>query len=306
MKLKKTLCFILIFCCFQSASILAEEEHGEHHDSHGKQIEIGKDAQMISQIAIDTVSPQAIKKTIEVYGKLIPQEDKVAHIHPRFSGILKDINKGVGQIVQRGEVLAIVESNQGLQPYEVRSQLEGRIVSRHGSLGEFVSDQTELYFIADLSTLWAEFQIYRDNFDQVAIEQKIKIIVDQEKEPILAKVSYISPITDEATQSKVIRAMIPNSQNKLRPGLFISAQLTVAETQVKHAVKRLALQTLDGSDVVFLNEGDIFKVSPIKIGIMDHEFAEILSGVSTGQKYVSENSFIIKAEIEKSGADHEH
>ena len=276
------------------------------YDSYEGRVEIDESARKVAAIGIDSVGPRTIRKTVEIYGKLIPQEDKVAHIHPRFSGIIKEIKKAVGQEVQRGEVLAVVESNQGLQPYEVRSQIAGIIISRHGSLGEFVSDQNELFVVADLSSLWAEFQIYRDDFDLASVGQALKVVVENGRDPLLARVSYVSPVTDETTQSKVIRAMIPNAESKLRPGLFITGELTVAENSVPLAIKRTGLQTFRDWNVVFLNEGDLFQAIPVELGKMDSDYVEVLSGVSEGQRYVSENSFIIKADIEKSGASHDH
>ncbi|TFH28902.1 MAG: hypothetical protein E4H00_07960 [Myxococcales bacterium] len=72
------------------------------------------------------------------------------------------------------------------------------------------------------------------------------------------------------------------------------------------AVKVTALQTIRDWTVVFAQFGDLFELRPIEIGRRDDEMVEVLSGLHAGQRYVSDNSFILKAELGKSAASHDH
>ncbi len=289
---------------------LSAEYKGKNYswefDSFEGRTELSESAIRAAKLAIDVAGPKRIERRIEVYGKLMPREDKVAHIIPRFPGVLREIKKGLGDSVEKGEVLAVVESNQSLQPYEIRSQIAGVVIERHATLGEFVSDSRDCFVVADLSQLWADFQIYRDDFQQASVGQKIRVIIGDNLSPVDTALSYISPLTDEATQSKVIRAVVPNQNLTLRPGLFVTGELTVQSNEVSVAVKRSALQTFRDWDVVFLTNGHVFQAMPVELGQVDDEHAEVISGISAGEQYVSENSFIVKADIEKSGASHDH
>jgi cobalt-zinc-cadmium efflux system membrane fusion protein len=281
------------------------EKYDWHYSSHEGRTELSKAALKVAQLAFDKAGPRDISNNIRVYGKLLPNENNVAHIVPRFPGVVKDISKMLGDSVEKGEVLAIIESNQSLQPYEIRSQIDGVVVKRHATKGEFVSDSREIFIVADLSEVWADFQVYRDDIEPIELGQEIEIDFDDASQAA-AKISYISPIIDEATQSKLVRAVLENPSGKLRPGLFVSGVITSKLTTVPIAVKREALQKFRDWDVVYITDGHSFQAMPVELGRKDRNFVEVLSGLEPGDKYVTRNSYIIKADIEKSGASHDH
>ncbi len=275
------------------------------YQSHEGRTELSAEALKIAKISTEIAGPREIANLTQVYGRLLTNQDRVAHVRPRFPGVVRAITKELGDRVEKGDVLALVESNQSLQPYEIRSQVTGEIIARHATLGEFVSDDRELFIVADLSQVWADFQVYRDDFDQIEKGQQIKVDLGGEK-LIEATVRYVAPVTDEATQSKLVRAVIPNPEGKLRPGLFVSGTLVSNQTPVPLAVRREAIQTFRDWKVVYLTDGHSFQAMPVELGRRDSQYVEILSGLSPGDNYVARNSFIIKADIEKSGASHDH
>lgn len=275
------------------------------YETHEGRTELSDEALKIAKLEFAVAGPQRIAHTARVYGRILPDENRVAHIFPRFAGVVKEIRKSLGDPVAKGEVLAVVESNQGLQPYEIRSQVAGIVIKRHATLGEFVPDTRELLVVADFSEVWADFQVYRDDFGPIEKGQKITVDFGDGSE-IPATVTYISPLTDEVTQSKLIRATLPNPDGTLRPGLFISGVLSSADDLVAVAVTREALQTFRDWDVVYLSDGHIFQAVPVTLGRRDSKYVEILSGMAAGDRYVARNSFIVKADIEKAGASHDH
>ena len=274
-------------------------------DSFEGRTVLSEEALKIANLEYETVQSHEIENSTRVYGRLIPNEDKVAHLIPRFSGVVTEIHKSLGDKVSKGEVLATVESNQALQTYHIRSQIEGVVIKRHATLGEFVSDSREIFVVADLSEIWADFQVYRDDVGPISVGQRISIDLGSGGE-IPATVSYVSPITDSATQSKLIRAILPNKNGALRPGLFVSGILSSSQRTVPLAVRREAIQSFRDWNVVYLKDGHVFQAMPVKIGQKDSKYVEILSGLKEGDRYVSKNSYIIKADIEKSGAAHDH
>lgn len=281
------------------------ETYSWQYDSFEGRTELSDEALEVAKLGIETAGPHGISSVTRVYGRLIPNEDKVAHVIPRFPGIVREVKKSLGDKVEKGETLAVVESNQSLQPYEIRSMVDGVVIKRHATLGEFVSESREIFVVADLSEIWAEFQVYRDDFGPIEKGQEVTIDLGDGVQ-VAAKVNYVSPVTDEATQSKLIRAVLPNPSGSLRPGLFVSGVLAGAETKVPVAVKRSAIQTFRDWNVVYLTDGHIFQAMPVELGRRDTKYIEIISGIAEGDRYVSENSFIVKADIEKSGASHDH
>ena len=289
-----------------------EHGHGHGHRDHEEEgevegrTELSPNAVKAAEIGFDVAGPQVIAQSAVVYGQITPNDDHVAHIHPRFPGIVKQINKSLGDTVKSGDVLAVVESNQSLKEYEVRSQLGGVVIERHLTLGEYVAEDQQLFIVADLTQVWADFHVYRDDFSAAAVGREILIDADDGGVAISATVTYVSPVTDTVTQSKRIRAVISNTDGRLRPGIFIKGILRGSESEVPIAVRREALQTFRDGNVVFVTDGHIFQAAPVEVARKDSKYAEILSGITAGQKYVSRNSYIIKADIEKSGASHDH
>lgn len=281
------------------------KDYAWKYQSHEGRTELSDEALKIANISVEVAGAQEISNVTNVYGRLLLNQDRLLHLRPRFPGVVKEIKKELGDKVSRGEILAIVESNQSFQPYEIGSPIAGVVIARHATIGESVSDDKEIFVVADLSEIWADFQVYRDDFGQIERGQLIKIDFGG-KAPLEAIVKYVSPLTDEATQSKLVRAVIPNADGNLRPGLFVSGILASNTTTVPIAVRREAIQTFRDWKVVYLTDGHAFQAMPVELGRQDSNYVEILSGISQGDRYVARNSFIIKADVEKSGATHDH
>lgn len=88
--------------------------------------------------------------------------------------------------------------------------------------------------------------------------------------------------------------------------MTVSAEVTVAARQVPLAVKETGLQRFRDFTVVFTQVGETYEVRMLELGARDGRYAEVLKGLKPGSPYVSEQSFLIKADIEKSGASHDH
>ena len=124
--------------------------------------------------------------------------------------------------------------------------------------------------------------------------------------PIEVKLSYISPVGNADTQSALARATLPNDQARLKPGLFVTARLVLSAKQASVVVKNSAIQTLENRNVVFVRSGTKFEARDVELGARDPEQVEVLFGVADGDVYAGRNSFVVKAEIGKGSAAHEH
>jgi len=282
------------------------QTHIWDYDSFEGRTEISPEMSREAGIEIESAGPGQISPEVRVYGRLLPNQDKVFHANPRFPGVIKEVRASLGKRVKAGDVIAVLESDQSLQRYEVRSLIDGSVVEKHATLGEHVTEGTELFVIADLSEVWADFQAYGAEAEEIAEGQEVLISLPNVKERVLGTVVYISPISDEATQSKLIRAILSNPEGTLRPGIFVSGILRPKGEQVPLVVTREAIQTFRDWKVVFLTDGKVFQAMPVELGRQDSRSVEVLSGISRGASYVSKNSYLIKADIEKSGAAHDH
>lgn len=279
-----------------------KSEKKEHSDA----IALSDAKILAAGIELAKASAGVLRDSLLLNGIVQPNQEALVQVTPRFPGIVREVRKRIGDRVQKGDILAIVESNQSLTTYELKASLGGTVIDRQTSLGEFVSEQKSAFVIADLSTVWVDFSVYRRDLRRVRVGDQVLIDPADGGKPIEAKISYLSPVGSSDTQSALARAMVPNSDQRLRPGLFITGRLTLSAKTVNIVVKSSALQTLENRNVVFVRNGEKFEARDVEIGDRDQEFVEITFGVVEGEMYAAQNSFIVKAEMAKGTAEHEH
>lgn len=256
-------------------------------------------------IELATAGPAVLRDSLLLNGMVQPNQESLVQVTPRFPGIVREVRKRIGDQVQKGDVLAIVESNQSLTPYELKASLAGTVIDRQTTLGEYVSEQKPAFVVADLSTVWIDFSVYRRDLGRAHVGDQVFIDPADGRPPIEAKISYLSPVGSSETQSALARATVANPDQRLRPGLFVTGRLTLSERNVAVAVKSSALQTIDNQTVVFVRNGDKFEAREVEIGERDPQLAEVTFGVLEGDKYAARNSFILKSEMGKGAVDND-
>jgi cobalt-zinc-cadmium efflux system membrane fusion protein len=256
-------------------------------------------------IELVKASPGVLRDSLSLNGMVQPNQESLLQVTPRFPGIVREVRKRIGDHVEKGDVLAVVESNQSLTLYELKAVLAGTVIDRQTTLGEYVSEQKPAFVIADLSTVWLDFSVYRRDLTRVRIGDQVFIDPADGGPAIEARVSYLSPVGSSDTQSALARAVVPNSEQRLRPGLFITGRLTLSAKQVGVAVKSSALQTIENRTVVFVRSGEKFEARDVELGERDSEFVEITFGVLEGDVYAARNSFIVKSELAKGPPDND-
>jgi membrane fusion protein, heavy metal efflux system len=256
-------------------------------------------------IELAKASAGVLRDSVLLNGMVQPNQESLLQVTPRFPGIVREVRKRIGDHVEKGDVLAVVESNQSLTLYELKAALAGTVIDRQTTLGEYASEQKPAFVIADLSTVWVDFSVYRRDLTRVRIGDQVFIDPADGGPAIEAKVSYLSPVGSSDTQSALARAVVPNSEQRLRPGLFITGRLTLSAKKVGVAVKSSALQTIENRSVVFVRNGEKFEARDVELGERDSEFVEITFGVLEGDVYAARNSFIVKAELAKGPPDND-
>lgn len=294
----------------EEQEVHAEEtgEHGEHEGDHGslERITLHDDAPILKRLKVETAGPGAIMQEIELPGEIVLNADRVAHIVPRFAGIAQAVKKDLGDRVEAGEVLALIQSNQSVAPYEVKSLVPGTIIEKHVTLGEFVRDDADIYVVADLSTVWAKIAVYAKYLTNIKRGQVVRFTASGIDQAIEGTIDYVGPIVGERTRTGFARVVLTNPRGVWQPGLFVTARIAIAEEQVAIAVPDAAVQTIEDKPVVFVKEGEAFEIRPVTTGRSDGKTVEILEGLKLGEQYVAAESYIFKAEFGKGEAGHEH
>jgi len=279
--------------------------HGAHGHNEGS-VELSDAKVAAAGIELEKAGPGVLRDSLLVNGILQPNQEAMVQVTPRFPGVVREVHKRIGDHVDKGALLAKVESNQSLTVYELKAPIAGTIIDRQLALGEHVGEQKPAFVIADLSTVWVDLSIYRRDLKRVTVGAAISIDPEDGGPPIDAKVSYLSPVGNSDTQSGLARAIVSNEGQRLRPGLFVTARVLMGEKPVGVAVKSSALQTHENRTVVFVRNGDAFEPRDVEIGERDAALVEVTFGLLEGDVYAARNSFVIKAELGKGSAAHEH
>lgn len=163
-----------------------------------------------------------------------------------------------------------------------------------------------MYVIADLSTVWAEVAIYPADLNSVKTGQKVKVKATALNAEADGVISYVGALLGEQTRTAKARVTLRNPDQRWRPGLFVTVEVVQSEAQVPVAVPVAAIQTLRDWKVVFVRVGDLFEARPVELGRSDGTLVEIIKGLAPGMRYAASNSFVLKADIGKAGASHDH
>lgn len=290
------------------------ERKGEHEghkdggdDDHGKEgVELSDAKIAAARIKLEKAASGVLRDSIVLNGILQPDQEKLVQVTPRFPGIVKDVRGKVGDRVDKNNVLARVESNQSLTVYDLVAPISGTIIDRQIALGEYVGEQKVAFTIADLSSIWVDFSVYRRDLNRVRVGDTVVIDPEDGRPAIEARIGYISPVGNSDTQSALARAVVTNDGQRLRAGLFVTGRVFLRQKPVGIAIKSSAIQTFENRTVVFVRDGDRFEPRSIEIGDRDQDHVEITSGLKEGDVYAADNSFVIKAELAKGSASHEH
>lgn len=209
---------------------------------------------------------------------------------------------------QKLSAMGLTPSTEGgqLASLPLRSPLTGSVIAKDVTVGESVGPADVLFTVADLSSVWVDITVPAQSVAALRPGQKVRVHVPSTGQHADGNVSYVGPVVGGENRSAKARVVLPNRGGSWRPGLFVNVQLETAEMIVPVAVRAESLQTFRDWNVVFIQVGNQYEVRPLELGRRDEEWVEVTAGLEPGQKYVAKNSFILKADVLKAGASHDH
>ncbi len=327
-------------------------------------------------IEIRSAGPAKIKSSLQLIGDIKLNGDRTVLIVPRLAGVVELANANAGDVVKKGQVLAVIfspaladqrgellaaqkrlalaettferekklfegkisaeqdflqarnamseaeitvrgaqqklsaigglSSGSNLTRYEIRAPISGTIVEKNLSVGQAIKEDANIFTLADLSSVWAEMTVYAKDMNVIHVGQKVIVKSAEFNSGASGVISYVGALAGEQTRTARARVVLPNPNSAWRPGLPVNIEVEAAEAEVAVAVSTDAIQTLRDWSVVFGRYDNAFEARPLKLGRSDGKMVEVLKGLSAGEKYAARNSYVIKADIGKAGASHDH
>ncbi|HHH10594.1 MAG TPA: efflux RND transporter periplasmic adaptor subunit [Sorangium sp.] len=354
-----------------------DDEHGEHGE-HNDHVELSDEQLTEAGVVVAPASGGKVVVTIDLPGEIALNGEATAHVGPRVGGTVRAVKCKLGDVVNKGDVLAVLDSadvaqmhgevqaarerltlakanyqrikklfdekitsqkdyvaakqayaetkvalrsaQRGLRAktggsgnaggYALVAPLSGTIVGWHIGVGEVLAEDARAFTIADLSSVWVNVTVYAKNLPRVRIGQRALVRAEGIEQPTEGRISYLSRTVQEITRSATARVVLEDPGEAWRPGLFVTAEVEVDEVEAHVVVAAEAVQRLEGKHVVFVRDGNELEARPVVLGRHGHSgeqrVVEIVSGLTPGELLVVKNSFIIKAELGKGSAGHEH
>jgi cobalt-zinc-cadmium efflux system membrane fusion protein len=275
-----------------------------HFESYEGRAEIPDRLLALSGVETETAGPQTLTLTKTVYGIISKAEDSVFHVHAPYPGIVQSVLVNTGDKVKKGQRLLTVLNQQTLQTYSVTSPAAGEVTLRPVKKGDH-TDMGTLVEVSDLSRVWVEMSMFPQDIEAISKGMKVKVSDLHGEQSAVTELDYLSP---QMTGGHIARARgtLKNTEGNWRPGMHVIAKVITEKIEVPLAVRRSALQTFREMPVVFARFGNLFEVRMVQLGQQDDEYIEVTGGLNPGTDYVTQNSYLLKAEVLKDGASHDH
>jgi cobalt-zinc-cadmium efflux system membrane fusion protein len=280
-----------------------DEKHSWNYDSFEGRVTIPAASAQAAGVQVSQAGPQTIRDVLRLYGRVALNPEAVREVSARFPGTVRSVEVTAGANVQAGAVLAKVESSESLQVYSVTAPVGGTVTERRTNAGQAAGSEP-LFVVADLKQLWVELSVFPKDVARIRIGQRVRIKAVDGEQASDAEIVRIAPAGVGANQALKVWARLKSAE--FTAGQYVNAEVLVGGAQVPLAVKADALQAFRDFTVVFERIGETYEVRMLELGRNDGEYVEVLGGLKPGVEYVSENSYLIKADIEKSGASHDH
>jgi len=296
----------LLVCVALAACGKREPEREESEQTEAAE---GMEHAQITQAAATNVGievreaqPASIRDVLVLYGVVQANGERIRNVSARFPGVVRTVQRAMGETVKAGEVLATVESNDSLKTYSLTAPIGGVVTARNVNPGETVGEGT-IFVVADLSTVWIDLALFPRDSQRVTPGQSVHVTAVQGEQSGTARLIWVSPLGTSENQSISVRAVLDNTTRQWAPGLYVTGEVLLGESEAAVTVASAALQTMEDRPVVFVEVPSGFEARAVKVGRTSGDLTEILDGLQAGERYAAANSFVIKAEIEKAGAE---
>lgn len=195
----------------------------------------------------------------------------------------------------------------------IRAPIAGVISQKDIVVGENVQLADQVFTIEQLKDLWLEFNLTHQYSAQLQTGQNVSFKINGSDQRYSAEVQSLTSQADVQTGRLVVRAKLKQQSAELRPNVMVNVLLADSGTKKALRVQKSAVQSIEGKDSIFIVESEQkgqvhLKAQALKLGqaSSDGQWLEVLSGLEAGQKYISQGSFLLKSELEKDEAGHEH
>ncbi|MBI3591617.1 MAG: efflux RND transporter periplasmic adaptor subunit [Candidatus Melainabacteria bacterium] len=197
------------------------------------------------------------------------------------------------------KILADLTATSEPGEFTVKTQKTGTIIERNITIGQVVNSNQILFRGIDLSTVWANADIYERDLAKVKLGQKVNVALDGSPGRIFeGNLTYIGSVINKDARTLPVKAILENKDGLLKPGAFIQLLIGTGQKKKSIVIPRVALVETDKEDtegshehIVYVQDMGSFKPRKIQVEPHDSSTALVLSGLMDGEVIVTEGSY---------------
>jgi cobalt-zinc-cadmium efflux system membrane fusion protein len=288
------------------AATHAGKRHAWAFPSYEGRTIITPDAARAGGVTTERAGSAYLGESLPLTGRIEITPEGQSEVHARYPGRVMAMSVQLGDRVRRGQVVARVESSESLQTYSITAPISGVIMAKNTNVGSITGGGDPMLVIGDPSQVHAEFFLYPRDAERVRVGQRVEVVSLAGDHRINAVIEAILPTADLTNQTLIAHVHLPSQSGAWRPGLGVRGTVQVATSEVPLAVQTKAIQPFRDFQVVYAKVGNTYEVRMLELGRRTPEWTEVLGGLEAGTEYVVDGAFLIRADIDKSGASHDH
>ena len=205
------------------------------------------------------------------------------------------------------QINAIENSGKVQENFPVYATVSGTVTQKMVEEGDYVKQGQPLYKIANLNTVWAEFDAYENQIASLKEGQTIKVTTNAYRNEVFdAKVSFIAPLLNSATRTVVVRAVLQNKKDLFKPGMFVEGKIEGARTSTENTVSvpSTAVMWTGERSVVYVKTDPnkaVFEMKEVLLGNATGDSYTVLEGLKNGDEVVTNGTFTVDAAAQLQG-----
>jgi len=239
-------------------------------------------------VKVIKVELKDIQKALDYVGDLKAQDE--ATVYPKVNGKIIEKVQDEGSSINKGDVIAYIDRDEVGFKFEkapVESPLAGIIGRVYVDKGTSVTPQTPVALVVDMDKVKVDLDIPQEYLPKIVLGQSAIISLQAyPEEKFIGTVSKISPVLDLETRTAPIEIIIPNSDHRLKSGMFVQAQLILEEHKQVPVIAKEAIMGRDPQVYVYIVEQNVARQKNIKLGLRQGADYEIMDGLKAGDLVV--------------------
>lgn len=278
----------------------APVHQAEEHHEEKNELTVSKESQELIAVKTQKAQKAHFVKKISVVGQIAQDPESFSYVTGSARGIVEKCNVQIGTTVKKDQTVCVIKSGDSF--IEVKSPISGVVISDTMKKGDKIDAISSPHTIADLSKLWATFDLYEKDIADVKLGQKVAVrSIAYPDKTFAGEITFISPRIDSDSNTIKVRAIIQNPGYLLKLGMFVTADILVESPEQYIMLPLEAVHSAGDKKIVFIKTADeTFQPREVTVKEQTKDEVAISGGITDGEEVVVGNSFLLKSELLKS------